>query len=139
MLFRSGAGHQVVFVFNATTTSPSGASVKDAANNNVGSVSASASGNEVILSVSGLPDNQRATVSLASVNGKTVNASAAIGFLAGDVNASRAVTASDILRTKGRAGQAANSANYLYDVDVTGAINASDVSAVKQRAGLALP
>jgi hypothetical protein len=93
----------------------------------------------VILTITGLPDNQRVQVSLTNVSGVNVNASAAIGFMVGDVNASRAVTASDILRTKGLATQSANSANYLYDADLSGNIDAADVAAVKLRAGLSLP
>ena len=136
---RAASTHSIVFVFNGPITATGTASAKDAANNNVGSVSAAASANQVTVTLNSIPDNQRVTVSLAGVNGTGLSPSAAIGFLVGDFDGSRSVTASDILRTKGRAGQAANSANYLFDVDLSAAISQADIDAVKARAGLALP
>jgi hypothetical protein len=136
---RSAATHQVVFVFNGPVSAPGTASAKDAGNNDVGSASASASGNTVVVALSGVPDSARVTVSLSNVNNAGVAASAALGFLVGDANGSRSVSAADILRMKGRTGQAANSASYLYDVDLSGATSQADVDAVKARAGLSIP
>jgi alpha-tubulin suppressor-like RCC1 family protein len=134
-----GAGHNVVFVFNGPISVTGTVSVKDAANNSVGSASAVANGHEVTVNLTGIADGQRVTVSLANVNNTAVSPSASIAFLGGDVDASRSVTSADILRSKGRAAQAANSANYLFDTDASGTIDTNDTSAVKQRAGLALP
>ena len=54
------------------------------------------------------------------MNGADVNVSAPMGFLVGDVNASKSVTASDILRAKGWLNQSVKSSNYLYDTDLLG-------------------
>ena len=89
--------------------------------------------------MTGVPDNKRVTVSITNVNGAGVNVAASMGFLAGDVNASKSVTAVDILRAKGRLTQAANGGNYLYDTDLSGTIDSSDINAIKQRAGLVMP
>ena len=133
---RAGS-HTIVFLFDRAVTSAT-PSVRDAANNPVGSSGLSVAGSEVTVPLSGIPDNQRVTVTLSNVNGTALTASAAMGFLVGDVNNTKSVTASDILQTKGRSGTA-NSANYLYDTDLSGTIDATDVSAVKQRAGVAIP
>jgi hypothetical protein len=132
------AGHQVVFTFSAAVTVAGTASMKDAANNDVGSVSTSVSGNEVVVTLGGISNGQRVTVGLSNVNNAGVNASASIGFLAGDVSQTRSVTASDILRVKGRGG-AASADNFLHDIDLSGTIDAIDVSAAKSGSGLSLP
>jgi alpha-tubulin suppressor-like RCC1 family protein len=134
----ASSAHAVVFVFNTPITAIGSATVKDASNNNVGTVTPSSNGNEVIVSIANVPDNQRVTVSLTNVNNAGTTVSASIGFLVGDVNNTRSVTASDILRAKGRTGQA-TSANYLHDVDLAGSIDATDVALVKARAGLSIP
>jgi hypothetical protein len=85
----------------------------------------------------GRAEAQRLVVSVTNVNNAGVNASIAVGFLAGDVDGTRSVTASDILRVKGRAG-AANSANFAHDTDASGTIDTADVASVKARAGLQL-
>jgi hypothetical protein len=136
---RASATHPIVFLFSGAITFTGTATVRDANNNPAGSATLTASGSEVIATLSGVTDNRRVTVSLQNVNNAGVTAAVAMGFLAGDVNATRAVTASDILRIKGRIGQTANSANYGYDLDLSGAIDAADLSASKARSGLAMP
>ena len=91
------------------------------------------------MTLGGIPDNQRLTVTLANVNNAGGSVSASVGFLVGDVTNSRSVTASDILRMKGRIGQGANSGNYPYDADLSGPIDTIDLAAVKARAGLSIP
>lgn len=131
-----GAGHKLVFQFNDTVM----------ATGSVATVGASAvsaiAGNEVIVTLNGISDNQRASVSLtgvSSVNGTTTNAFAALGFLVGDLNNTRSVTASDISSVKARSGQPTNSANFRFDVNASGNIDSLDISAVKARSGLVVP
>jgi sugar lactone lactonase YvrE len=129
-----GAGHHIVFQFSAPVIVPGTASVTP-----IGTISTTvASGNEVIVTLAGIPDNTRVTVSLAGVNGLQ-NASASLGFLVGDVNNSRSVTATDILQVKGRSGQATDATNFKFDLNASGSITASDILAVKGRSGLVLP
>jgi hypothetical protein len=129
--------HQVVFQFNGAITATGTATAKDAANNNVGSVSVAAKwqrGRRDDRGRSGRPAPRREPCERQQ---RGVNASAAVGFLAGDVDGTRSVTASDILRVKGRAA-AVNDCNFVHDIDASGTIDPSDVAAVKQRAGLSL-
>ncbi len=127
-----GAGHRIVFRFNNTVTSVAMSA------STVGNVSHAFTGNEVTVTLTGVPDNQRATVSLGGVNG-ALNPSASIGFLVGDVSNSRSVVANDVAAVKARNGQTANAGNFRYDLNVSGGINNLDVSAVKARSGMVLP
>ena len=67
------------------------------------------------------------------------SATAAVGFLVGDVNASRSVNATDISGVKARSGQITDSGNFRFDLNASGGINATDISAAKARAGLVMP
>ena len=133
-----GAGHQVVFQFNGAIAATGTVSCTDASASPIGSCSAAAVGNDVEVSLTGIPDNRRVTVSLANVNGAGLNVAAAVGFLLGDVNASRSVTAADTLAVKGKAAQAVNVTNFMFDVNLTGGITGTDILAVKGRSGLVL-
>jgi len=128
-----GLGHKVVFLFsNAITATGAPAST-------VGGTVAGFSGNEVIVTVTGVADASRATVSLSNVNGANVNASASLGFLVGDVNKSGGVTATDIQQVKSHAGQSTIATNALNDVGARGAITASAILATKGRLGFTIP
>jgi hypothetical protein len=133
-----GAGHQIVFRFNNAVTSVTSSA------STLGSVSHAinpANTSEVIVTLTGIPDNRRATISLGGVSGVsgTLNPSASIGFLVGDVTNSRSVNSSDIAAVKANNGQPLTINNYRFDLNVTGAITGSDVSAVKARSGLVIP
>ena len=97
-----------------------------------------AASNDVVVTLTGVPDNQRATVTLNGVNGAVAPFAASIGFLVGDVNNTRSVNSSDISSVKARSGQATTGLNFKFDVNATGAVNSSDISAVKARSGLTL-
>jgi len=133
-----GAGHQIVFQFDQPVTVAGTAEATDAGSMPVGSASAMASGNDVIVTVTGIPDNSRATISLTGVNG-VLNTGVALGFLIGDVNGNRAVNATDISGVKARSGQSTDGANFRFDLNASGGINATDIAAVKARSGLVLP
>jgi hypothetical protein len=68
----------------------------------------------------------------------SVDVAASIGFLNGDENMSGTLTSSDLLRMKGRTGQALGGTTYLYDVTLDGSITADDQAAAKAKAGSAL-
>ena len=129
-----GSGHQIVFQFNQPVTIAGSASVS------LGTVASTViQGNNVVVTVTGILDNRRATITLSGVNGSALNSPVSIGFLVGDVNATRSVNSSDISAVKARSGQTTVGTNFRFDVNATGAINASDISAVKARSGLTLP
>jgi hypothetical protein len=134
-----GAGHQIVFQFDAPITASGIPAAFDEAGAAVGALTASAAGNEVVVMLAGVPDNKRVTVLLSNVNGAGLDLSAALAFLTGDVNGSRSVTATDILQVKGRSGQAVDATNFKFDLNTSGSITASDILAVKGRSGLVLP
>ena len=134
-----GSGHKVVFQFGTAITSTGTVSCVDAASNPVGSVSSAIVGNTVEVTLTGVPENKRVTVSLGNVNALGIAASASLGFLTGDVNGSRSVTSSDILAAKGRSGLTFGTTNWPYDVNLTGTLDSSDVTAVKANAGLSIP
>ncbi|MBL0124084.1 MAG: hypothetical protein IPP88_15615 [Betaproteobacteria bacterium] len=93
----------------------------------------------MLVTLTGVADNQRVVVTLANVNGSVNPPPAAIGFLVGDVNNTRSVNSSDLGSVKSRSAQATTSLNFKFDLNASGSINASDISAVKARSGLSLP
>ena len=95
--------------------------------------------NEVIVTLSGVADRSRATVSLANINNAGVSATASVGFLLGDVDNTFLVDANDSSSVKVRSGQATTAANFRFDLNTSGAINASDISAAKTRLNMVLP
>ncbi len=137
-----GTGHRIVFQFDMAVGAgtPGVPAAVDETGASVGSVTATASGNnEVVVTLAGVPDNKRVTISLANVNGIGLDVFASLGFLVGDVNNSGSVSATDISRLKARAGQGADATSAGYDVNASGAITAADISAVKARSGRTLP
>ena len=133
------AGHTMVFYFNAAIASVGPVTAKDANGLTVGTVSATRVGNTVEVTLLGVPDNKRLTISLTGVNAGATVFPVSLGFLVGDVNNTGSVNASDISGLKARLGQATTSANFRFDVNASGLIDASDISAVKARSGLVLP
>lgn len=128
-----GSGHTIVFQFDTAITATGIVATT------AGNATAAIVGNDVEVTLTGVPDNSRATVSLTNVNSASVNASASIGFLIGDVNNSRSTNSSDISGVKARSGQSTTAANFKFDLNASGAVNSSDISAVKARSGLVLP
>ncbi|MEQ1517162.1 MAG: DUF4214 domain-containing protein [Usitatibacteraceae bacterium] len=136
-----GTGHNIVFQFDGSVAVAGTASAVDAVLATIGSATASINplaSNEVIVTLTGIPDNKRVTVALTGVNGNT-DVSAPVGFMIGDVNSNRSVNSSDISGVKARSGQATTALNFRFDVNVNGSVNSSDISAVKARTGLTLP
>ena len=130
-----GSGHTIVFQFNNTVT---GAGMVTTTS---GNATPTFSGSEVLVTLTNVPDNSRATVTLTGVpsaNG-SADGSVSIGFLVGDVSNSRSVNASDIAAIKAHLNQIPNTATARFDLNASGTVNATDVSAVKARAGIVLP
>ena len=133
-----GTGHTIVFQFSVPVTSVGSVSSVDAAGP-VGSVASTITGNDVVVRLTDVPDNRRATVSVSNVNGAGFGGSASVGFLVGDINVTRSTNSSDISSAKTRLGQITNLGNFLFDVNASGSITPADISAVKVRSGLVLP
>ena len=133
-----GAGHKLAFQFNAPIIATGTVACVDLAAAPIGTCNAVAVGNDVEVTMTGIPDVRRVTVSLTNVNGAGFNTSASVGFLLGDVNGSRSVTSADVLAVKGKAAQAANASTFIFDVNLTGGVTATDILAAKGRSGQAL-
>jgi hypothetical protein len=125
-----------VFGFNGTVTSIGVVTVTDASGAPIGSASASMSGSEFVVTLTGV-DGRRVRVASAGVNG-VLNVAAAVGFLAGDEDSNGSVTASDILRMRGRVGQATGATNFTYDIDRDGNITNFDLGALEAHDGSTL-
>ena len=126
-----GAGHTIVFRFDQMIT------ITGTATTTNGAVTTASVGQEVQVTLTGIAENSRATISVSGVNGSGTGA-VSMGFLVGDVNNTRSVNSSDISGVKARSGQTTTTANFQFDVNASGAINSSDISAVKARSGSAL-
>ena len=138
-----GSGHLIVFQFNVPVSSVSSVAAEDAMTTPYPGVSHTISGNEVVVTLTGIADGQRATVTLAGVTANNAtslaNVPTSLGFLVGDVNQSRAANAADISAVKARASPTVSTANFRFDLNASGAIDAADISAAKARAGLVIP
>lgn len=130
-----GGLHTLVFQFNGPVSTPGTAQVTP-----VGAASAVATGSTVVVTLVGIVNNMRATVTLTDVNGVIgLSPAVSLGFLVGDVNNTRMVNSSDISGVKSRAQQPLDMTNYLFDLNASGTITSSDISIVKARSGLLLP
>lgn len=135
-----GAGHKIVFQFNVQL-SAFGAVTANDTSGPIGNVSATRSGKEISVTLIGIQDNKRVAITLNGVSGPfdSMNASAALGFMVGDVNGSRSINAADISAAKANVGRTPLDSNsFMFDLDATGAINNAVVSAVKVRSGTVL-
>lgn len=109
-----------------------------------GSVSSvTASGNDLLVNLTGVTDVQRLTVNatnLTATNGGVLpSANVTMGFLIGDTTQNAVVNSSDIGQTKSQSGIVLTQSNCPNDVNINGAINSTDISQVKSRSGTALP
>src|SRR5207249_1581982 len=101
------------------------------------------SGSEMIVSLTGIANQQVVTLTANNVtgqNGGSIGAvSVNIGFLVGDTTADRSVNSADISQTKAQSGHVVTGSNFREDVTVDGSLNSADISVVKSKSGTALP
>lgn len=137
-----GAGHVIIFHFDATITAEGAASALDQAMNSAATVTLTRAGADVIATLGNVADNKRLTLTLTGVN-TTTNVARSLGFLVGDVNNSKNVNAADIIAVKSRIGTAVNAGNAAtvakFDLNADGSITQADISVAKARSGLVLP
>ncbi len=130
--------HQIVVTFTGPITGFGGATVASG----TGTVSSSlASGNQIFVNLSGVPNAQTLRVTLNGVNDGTnvADVSIPIGMLLGDVDATGRVDGNDVSDVQSHTRQTANATNYRYDVDVTGRIDGNDVSLTQEHTRSRLP
>lgn len=126
--------HELVFLFTGPVNQLGVVTARDSQNQPIGNAVMSSAGPELRVALGGINNATRVEVFVAGVNGST-DVIASLAFLAGDVNNTRGVTASDILRMKGRAGQSVDTSNFVHDIASTGSIRPVDVETVKAQAG----
>jgi hypothetical protein len=95
------------------------------------------------VNLTGVTDVQKITMTLSGVTdnfGQVLpNTSVSVNMLAGDVNGSKTVNATDIGLAKDQAGQMVSAANFRADVVPVGVISSSDIGLVKSRSGQSVP
>ena len=100
-------------------------------------------GNDVVVSLSGVSDQQYVTVSLTSVTGVDGSTGGTgtvrIGFLRGDVNQSRVVSVADLGLVNAQLAQPVTAVNFLKDVNVTGTLTVADKGITNANLTKALP
>ena len=88
------------------------------------------SGNDVVVGLTGVVDQQYVTIALANVastDGGTGGSGAVrVGFLLGDVNGSRVVSLADLGLVNAQLSQVVTAANYLKDVNANGTLTLAD-------------
>jgi hypothetical protein len=101
------------------------------------------SGNDVVVPLTGVPNQQYVTVTLtnvASTDGATGGSGKVrVGFLLGDVNQSRAVSIADLGLVNAQLAQPVSAANYLRDVNANGTLTLSDKGITNANLTKALP
>lgn len=133
-----GPGHKIVFQFDGPVTVVGTPMAIDESGSPVGALSVSPlNGNDVVVTLAGVPDNKRIKIVLPTVNGGA-DAVVSLGFLLGDVDNSRTISSADVQQVKARSGQGVDAGNFRFDLNATGVIGAADVVAAKSRAPRAL-
>jgi hypothetical protein len=144
---RSGGAtgdHTIVFSFvnplvSVGSASMSGTGMIDMSNTGINP----SNPHEYIVSLTGVANAQRITVTLAGVTdtagGFTSSLPVTMGVLLGDTTGNGSVNSSDISQTQSQSGQTVGPDNFREDVTVNGLINSSDISLVQSKSGTALP
>jgi len=108
-----------------------------------GSGTASVSGNQLTITMSGAANAQTLTVQVLNLSGTDgsgpANYSVSADVLLGAVMANRSVASADIARTKSYSGSDTDGTNFRCDVTVDGTIGSGDIAQVKSRSGDSLP
>lgn len=136
---REGPAQKIVFTFNkpiasATVTIPEGTAIAG---------SPTFSGNDVVVALTGVSDQQYVTVSLSNVTavdgGTGGSGSVRVGFLVGDVNQTRTVTVSDLAQVNAQLAQTVTQTNFLKDVNASGTLSVADKAITNANLTRALP
>jgi hypothetical protein len=108
---------------------------------------ATSSGNDLIVPLSGVTDQQRVTINATNVTPVSGTPLASVnfqlGFLIGDSNgdsnADRTVNSGDVQQTRNRSGQTTDGSNFRSDVNRDGTVNSGDAIIVRAQSGKSVP
>ena len=136
---RQGPAQTIVFTFDKPITGATAAI-------NEGNATAAAptfSGNDVIVDLTGVSNQQYVTVALTNVassdGGSGGSGSVRVGFLTGDVNQNRVVTLADLGLVNAQLAQSVTGANFLKDVNASGTLSLADKGITNANLTKALP
>jgi hypothetical protein len=136
---RQGPDQTVVFNFDKPITGATATVTEGTAT--VGTLSFD--GNNVVVPLTGVSNQQYVTVTLTSVassdGGTGGNGEARIGFLLGDVNGTRAVSVADLGLVNQQLAQLVTAANFMKDVNVSGTLTLADKGITNANLTRALP
>ena len=136
---RQGPAHTIVFTFDKPVNAAVIVITEGVATLGLVTIN----GNEITVPLTGVSNQQYVTLALtsvASVDGGTGgNASARIGFLAGDVNRNRVVTIADLGLVNAQLTQPVTAANFLFDVNASGTLTVADKGITNANLTKALP
>ncbi len=105
-----------------------------------GQATATVSGNQVLINLSGVTNAQTIKVTLVAVNDGTATNDVTIpmSILIGDTTADGNVNSADIAQTKAQSGAIVGADNFREDVTVDGSLNSADIGLVKSQSGTGL-
>ena len=136
---RQGPNQTVVLTFDKPIASVTIAVTEGAAT----AAAPTFSGNDVIVGLTGVTDQQYVTLSLTNVAGSDgstgISSSVRVGFLLGDVNQNRVVTVADLGLVNAQLAQLVTAANYLKDVNASGTLTVADKGITNANLTRALP
>jgi len=136
---RQGPAQTIVFTFDKPVTAANVAVTEGIAS----AAAPTFSGNDVIVSLTGVANAQYVTVALSGISsadgGTGGTGSVRVGFLLGDANQNRVVTVADIGVMNAQMAQAVTAANYLKDVNASGTLSVADIALANSKLTTALP
>jgi hypothetical protein len=103
--------------------------------------SASVSGSQVTINLTGVSNAQRIAITLSAVS-DGINSNDVIvpmGVLLGDTNNNGSVASTDVSLTQSKVGQAVSKTTFREDVNLDGVLNTTDVNLVHSKVGTKLP
>jgi hypothetical protein len=136
---RTGPAQTIVFTFDKPIAGATVAVTEGTAT----AAAPTCSGNDVIVNLSGVVNQQYVTATLNNVvpvdGGATSSASIRVGFLLADVQQNRVVTVADLGLINAQLSQVVTNANFLQDVNASGTLTVADKGIANTSLTTALP
>jgi hypothetical protein len=136
---RTGPAQTLVFTFDRPVASATASVTEGAAV----ATATTFSGNDVIVGLTNVANQQYVTVTLTNVvpadGGAAGSASIRAGFLLGDVNQGRAVSVADLGLINVQLSQPVTAANFIDDINASGTISVADKGIANANLTTALP
>jgi hypothetical protein len=135
---RTGPNHSIVFTFESPVTSGIATVTEGVATAGTPTYS----GNEMIVSLTGVSNQQYVTVMVSGVQGagaSTGGGVVRVGFLLGDVSQNRVVTVSDLAQINAQIAQFVTESNHLKDINASGTLTVADRAIANAQITKSLP